>query len=205
MLAIPLSGCFGPKTFDLSMPAKQVPTLPVEPGAVPDDKGRVILDATPQADVEEIVAQHRSVSTSQYLDFYGRSETVRYVCTTPCAADLPRGNHRLRFVVDKDTHSEFDVAVGARPTAFRANIGGEQRSYPLGPLLLYSLGAGALTGLGYGAIKYGLEDDAQKKADAGTMAIVSGAVAGGLLAIGLLVDYLGRGEVRRGSSVQWTP
>jgi hypothetical protein len=207
-----LTGCGGFSPAVVApppVPAKTIPELRVEPGPIPEKGGRVVLDSVgAPSTVVEVVDLSSAVAYAGRYTGVAHGETTRPVCTTPCAADLPFGAHMLRFEpIGNEDEGETNVMVdvGAKPSVYRVapgyqhvNAGGR-----VSAMLLEGFGlTGVITG-GSMLTVAATDDRAYEKF--GTASIVTLGVGAGLLGIGILVDYLSRGEVRHESSVRWTP
>ena len=184
--ALILTGCFPvdqptPRAPSFRAPAIELPTDPPMPGM-----GRVVIetDADP-ATAALILSQGLYVGYRQTL----AGVSTRRLCTTPCAVDLPLGEHEVWLHVEGSAlQGKIVVRAETRPAVVLVRLGEAGRSTRtgLGGMLLLVGSAGLLPValLEGGPATTGLS--------------VAGIVAGGALM------YLGRPTYRQTSYAQYT-
>jgi hypothetical protein len=131
---------------------------------------------------------------------------VRPLCQTPCAVNLPRGQHELLFSnLDLSTGrtSVTSVRVGERPTVARHTLGRQTNSVGglIGALLLGGLGLSGAA-LGGMLMAFGTDESGADLRPAG------GVVLGVGVAMGIGAWVLGevsRPTMQPGATTQWTP
>lgn len=122
------AGCFSTKHLPPpAAPAKTLPAIdysgPVEPGT-----GRIVLDVEgDQARVTRV--RGASVSAGGLGRAFGGSmEVSQVLCVSPCASDLPVGQHTLRLASTTDPERTAEIYVNVVPgkTGVRAVLGQSQ-------------------------------------------------------------------------------
>jgi hypothetical protein len=196
------AGCF--KTLPpLESPAAEVPVVANPPPENPA-LGRVAFESTPKARVHRVEAFSTGMVTGSGGAWAsGSSQTMSYICTTPCVANLPYGSYSLSFYggVEPDGAERTDgvtVDVGKKPAVVRANLG---RLKPpstgkliLGSTVLFVAGSLALTGGIFTAIS-----DTRSVG----IPLLLGGLAGS--AGGIVLTLNSRGELQHGAATQFTP
>jgi hypothetical protein len=197
------------------------PAAPQRSGAALDppraptaEEGTVTLDADTPARVD-LVTQRQQIDAS--MNPWGAQQgwsagplvgqlTVRPLCQTPCAVNLPRGQHELLFSnLDLSTGrtSVTSVRVGERPTVARHTLGRQTNSVGglIGALLLGGLGLSGAA-LGGMLMAFGTDESGADLRPAG------GVVLGVGVAMGIGAWVLGevsRPTMQPGATTQWTP
>ena len=185
------------------------------PRAPTAEEGTVTLEADTPSRVE-LVTQRQQVDPS--MNPWGTQQqgwstgplvgqlTVRPLCQTPCAVNLPRGHHELLFSdLDLSTGrtSVASVRVGERPAVARHALGRQTHSIGgiIGALVLGGLG---LSGAALGGMLMAFGTD-----EAGTdLRPAGGAVLGVGVAMGIgawVLGELSRPTTQPGATTQWTP
>jgi len=175
-------------------PARQPPA--VDRASVPPvpNTGQVILDTVDgPADVEEVLSSSYAVATNGNSAF--GLHTAR-VCTTPCVANLPYGDHELRFHLrgQPDRTSTAFITATTTPTNHRYAVG-TFRTHPGGMFGGIALATvGGTLGLVGVAVGGGTDNGA-----------LTGAGVVGLAAavVGLLVMNSSRTETQSGALTSW--
>jgi hypothetical protein len=179
------------------------------------DEGTVTLNADTPSRVE-VVTQRMQVDPSQ--NPWGAQQqgwspgplsgqlSVRPLCETPCAINLPRGHHELLFSdLDLSTGrtSIARVRVGERPTIAVHALGRQTNSIGgiIGAILLggFGLSAAALGGM---LMAFGTDESGNDLRPAG------GAVLGVGVAMGIgawVLGELSRPTMQPGATTQWNP
>ena len=192
------------------IPAQALPHLAVEPGSIPAGHGRVFLDSDdgPTEVVELLQRSRNALKGAASAD----RETVRPLCTTPCAVDLTLGSHRLVFRREGDPAKvyelESDVVVGETPTAMRVALGettpGNTEKRQNANALIYSASAAIGGGAGLALAGAVNNESAEHRSTTLPTAGLTAAVAGGfLLVIGLALKHDNRETIRPGNHVQF--
>lgn len=184
----------------------EVPTEPPVEG-----KGRVLLEANGEkARVVEVAGG--TVSARGYTIGI---VAQRAVCaSTPCVVDVERGPHRFVFLSPEDANhgGVAEVDIGTKPKVIRHAMGDVVEHPALRSLGNAGITVGAIGALTGGALLVGglLSNAADESlGNSGNSKIVgaSGAILGisaGVLAVGITLAILGRSEVRRGTTTEWT-
>lgn len=187
------------------------------PRAPTADEGTVAIDVTDgRARVELVTGRTQpDPNNTLVMSGYGRgwqvgvqqpNLTLRGLCLTPCAVNLPRGDHELHFE-DLDPSSQrvstAMVRVGERPSMLRHTLGA-QRSDPggmIGGLLLGGFGI-VLMGAGAMLLGFGVSDDGTDLRVGGGVTLGVGAA---LTLVGTVLGVRARPEIQPGATTQWTP
>jgi hypothetical protein len=200
-----LTGCFRPvEVPPPPLPRAELPAIQEDPkGSTAPGTGRIVLDVVGMtARVEEITETSRQswASVGPYLwSAESTGETTRALCITPCAVDLPIGLHRLRFTTNEvDRGGEIEIQVTSKPRVYRIELGYERSRSNLLPGIVYGM-SGILAAAG---LVIGLT---AKDSEPRTVGYATFGIGAGIFAITVLVDYLTRGEVRKGSYVTFAP
>ncbi len=206
-----LLGCGEIQLPPPAAPQKQLPEPPELPTErTPEGGGRLVLDANGEkARVVEVAGATVESHGYSYNLFAQRA-----ICaSTPCVVDVPRGPHRLVFLSPSDPKrgSEVEIDVGSRTKVVRHAMG-ERIDHDVlkaGSGISLTVGmVGALVGgplLLIGALRNG-SSTSEPNAGAGAVS-AGGAVLGisaGVIALGITLGILGRSEVRKGSTTEWT-
>lgn len=206
-----LHGCAPSKLSPPAAPSHRVPELPIDPGPIGQNNGRVILDAVDgRTRVEEVIedTQGSAVVGSSYA--FTSARATRPVCTTPCAADLPLGSHRLRFTLDSDDgverSHEADVAFGSNQSIYRVALRAEKPSnvgVNVAGMITGILGGTAMAAGAGGMLASLGSKDADDRARYQTAG--AGLLAGGaaLLTLGIVLIATNRGTVREARDIQF--
>ncbi len=150
------------------------------------DRGRLVLDANGEA--ARITADGTTICAS-----------------TPCAAALPRGRHRLTFFANPDSsrYGDVDVDVTASPTIVRHALGLRHESPGLrvASIVAFAVG-GSLAGLGAAVASPGLIDEANRTTwyTAGGSLGAAGLVG---IAVGVSFALASRPHVWPGATRTW--
>lgn len=175
-------------------PARQAPA--VDRAAVPPqpNTGQVILDTVDgPADVSEVLSSSFAYSTTGHSAL--GVQTAR-VCTTPCVANLPYGDHELRFTLRgaPDRTSTTFITATTTPTNHRYAVGTyrQHTNGTLGGMMMATVGGTlGLVGVMVGA---GTDNGAATGAGVAGLAVA---------AIGLLIMHKSRTELQSGSLTSW--
>lgn len=132
--------------------------------------------------------------------------SVRPLCRTPCAINLPRGEHEIVFsdlAIPTRRESGAWIEVGDRPSILRHRLGAQSASPggALGAVLLASLGGSAML-VGTPLMIIGGVSDGSGLFVPGAVSLGAGAVT--LIGAWILGEF-SRPTVRPGSTLQWTP
>lgn len=193
-------------------------TVTAEPPRAPTaDEGTVVLDVTEgRARVELVTGRTQpDPNNNVWMTGYGRgwqagmmppNLTLRALCMTPCAVNLPRGDHELLFE-DLDPSAQrvstAMVRVGERPSVVRHALGAQQ-SDPggiIGALLLGGLGV-VLMGAGGLLLGFGTDADGTDLRPGGGVTLGVGAA---LTIAGTILGVRARPLIQPGATTQWTP
>ena len=163
-------------------PSVELPIDPPEPGM-----GRVLIETDDDPAIAELILGHGLYAGSR--GGFAASVAARRLCTTPCAVDLPLGEHEVLVRVEGSSKfGRIVVRAETRPALVLVTLG-EQTFEPL------------LTGAGYllitGAVVGGFES---ALADEPRLLIPTAVVA----ALGGLATYAGRPTYRASSYAQYT-
>ena len=144
---VALVGCAGTRHIDPPPPPVQIiPPVGVPAGATPPGVSRVLFDVTDGPSLIQIKTMRAEGA------FWGP------LCTTPCAADLPAGQHDISFQLKRDpAHGDSDLLTVVPGTSvYRRSLG--ERSTSPGLLLGgYLIGYSGLTVLLFSAMVTALE------------------------------------------------
>lgn len=181
------------------------------------DEGTVTLDVTAGRARAELVVERQQADPAGgvWMNGYGRTwnlgvvspgMTLRSLCQTPCAVNLPRGDHSVLFS-DLDPSSGRTslamVRVGEQPSIARHAMG--RQTHDVGALLggVIMAGVGAVAMFGGGILLgFGQSSDGEDLRPAGGIVLGVGTV---LAVVGTILGFQGRPTVQPGSTTQWTP
>ena len=200
-----VTGCFSRQELAArAKPARQIPTVVIEPAAPPPGTGRIVLDsADGPVMVEEVVAHADGSAVGGRGFAYATATSTKPVCTTPCVVDLSAGNHQLLFGnPGDDDRLVATVVAGAKPSIFRAAPTlTTPRAYRGIVVTLETLAYTALlTGLLFAATP-------DREHASSLRSLAPPMLVGGGLGLGasIAIDFAGRGSIQPGSGVQWVP
>jgi hypothetical protein len=192
--------CAGTGT-PVPMPPRELPPLDLPTSPPPDGHGRVVLDVVDGPTIVHVIEGQASAVSHQTG---GTASAVyeRRLCQTPCAVDLPFGEHEIRLSLDHDHNRGGHELVDVRgpATALRARLGHRTGGGPIafaGALLIFG---GAPTSIG-SAILWGITSgDGSDDAEQARTATLWGL---GALAVGTVLYLLDRPVFHPSSSTQW--
>ncbi len=213
-----LGGCATRYLPPPQTPARVVPEVAAAPPPPTAGEGRVTLASTAGRARVELITQRTQIEP--YTSGFGLAPrgssglalqtqyTLRPLCLTPCAVNLPLGTHELLFSdVNPGTGrtSTAFVDVGATPSVLRHTLGRQTTSVGglVGSIVMGGLGAALSLA---GTMLLLVHDDADARHDSLDVAggITLGVGAG--LGVGaLLLGLASRPTVQPGASTQWTP
>lgn len=181
-------------------PERVAPQVSLEPGEPQQGEGRVTIDVVDgPADVGLVRAQSTGVAWSTYSTAVSFGENVMPVCTSPCVANLPYGNYRIKTSVLSDSSigdSAGVLVVGQNPSVWRRapTITKSRPGLYWGGFIMVTTGLalGPML-LGFGAADYG--------ATGGLLGTGAVFTAMGLAGIPMMLK--GRTEQWPGAQVQW--
>lgn len=132
--------------------------------------------------------------------------TLRPLCQTPCAVNLPRGDHEVLFSdLDPSTgrSSVAPVRVVDRPTVLRHTLGRQTNDVGgvIGAVILGGLGACAMA-LGGMLLGFGTGEDGTDLRPFGGVTLGVGAALG---VSSVIVGLISRPTLQPGATTQWTP
>lgn len=181
-------------------PARTRPSISVPSHPPPAGHGRVIIESADGT--SSVVHLIEGATFVVAPGGFGGALHVRRLCVTPCFADLPYGQHELRFTVDGDSSraGEAYVNVSNRTSVLRVHLAGRR---PLGLVAVFGGSVGVLAGLstigaGVGWSITAGEDSEDAKGFA-TATFVGVAV----VALGAALWQLDKPIVQPASSLQW--
>ena len=171
-------------------PARRAPSIAVPADPPGPGEGRIVIETVDAPATVELI-------TGQALDDTGRT-SVRRLCTTPCVADLPRGEHELVLSVPGTNRTGRVVArIEDRPAVLVAELG-ERTVHPhltsIGTILLAIGAPMTLVSAGAAAV----DDDVRGNAVYATIGI---SLASTL--IGALMLDQGRTVIQDASAAQY--
>lgn len=192
-----------------------VGSLRAPPRAPSAEEGTVTLEADRRSRVELITGRQEIDPNLDAWGVGGRQWspaplaghlTLRPLCQTPCAVNLPRGDHEVLFSdVDPSTGrtSIASVRVGERPSLLRHSLGRQTHDVGgvIGAVILGGLGASALA-LGGMFMAFGTSDDGTDLRPAGGVSLGIGAALG---ISSVIVGLISRPTRQLGATTQWTP
>ncbi|TAK32678.1 MAG: hypothetical protein EPO40_01870 [Myxococcaceae bacterium] len=199
-------------------PARVAPRVENEPVALREGEGRVTLDTPDGPASAELITQRTQIAGAQggtYVGHHGHAAfvpstqyTLRPLCQTPCAVNLPVGAHQILFTsVDPSSgrSSAAYVNVGATPSIARHAMGRQSTSVGalVGGILMAGLGA-ALSLVG--GVVLALPDSASPRTAGSDIAGWTTLGIGlGLGVGGIVLGLAGRPTDQPGSTTQWVP
>jgi hypothetical protein len=143
-----------------------------------------VVDGPAAVDRVAIVPEPVTLGARQAYDLSGHAEPL--CATSPCAVDLPIGNHILRFpLLGRDAHEVELVHVGPDPSVYRRALsmyGGKPGATRTMGILSTSLGGAALI-TGTALLPIGLAKDNGSLTAAGGISLGAGTL---LLTLGIL-------------------
>lgn len=190
LTALLTTGCSAAEGPPAKAPLPELPRdveMPSEPAA--PGKTRVVLDSdVKQGEVVEVlervdVAEHGRVA-GYVAERRGSAERKKSVCVAPCAVDLDRGVHHLRF---PGYDGDVALQVGEKPRLVRHASGVLDEGSPVGQVVARTLlvvgGSLALTG----ALLYGLSASRSSStfSTGGSLGLALGGLAGVAVSIPL--------------------
>jgi hypothetical protein len=185
-----------------SAPPREVPRIENPPGPAAQGEGQVVLDAHGERAAVALVLGH----SQGFASAGGRTAVVystmtRRVCVeTPCATNLPYGQHELIFQSREDPSrvSSAAVTIGEKPSVVRHAMGTNKSNSPAALVFgLVSMSIGIP-----GIITGGIMAGAMENKEPGFIILGSGI---GLTTLGALLLYVGRVVRQEGTTVQWVP
>ena len=181
------------------------------------DEGTLTLDVIDGRARAELVVERQQADPAAgvWMNGYGRTwnlgvvspgMTLRSLCQTPCAVNLPRGDHSVLFSDLNPSSGRTSVAmvrVGERPSVARHAMGRQTHDVGalLGGVLLAGLGGVAMLGGGI-LLGFGEGSDGSDLRPAGGIVLGVGTV---LTVVGTILGLQGRPTLQPGSTTQWTP
>jgi len=187
------------------------------PRAPTADEGTITLDVTQGRARAELVVERQQADPGAgvWMNGYGRTwnlgvvspgMTLRSLCQTPCAVNLPRGDHSVLFSDLDPSSGRTSVAmvrVGERPSVARHAMGRQTQDLGalLGGVLLAGVGGAAMFGGGI-LLLLGEGSDGGDLRPAGGVVLGVGTV---LAVVGTILGFSGRPTLQPGSTTQWTP
>lgn len=199
-------------------PARVVSRIEAEPPPPREGEGRVTLDTPDGPARAELIIQRTQIVGPQggtYVGHHGHGAfvpstqyTLRPLCQTPCAVNLPLGAHEILFTSDdpsSDRSSAAYVNVSAAPSIARHAMGRQTSSVGalVGGVLMAGLGA-ALSLVG-GALLL-LQDDANPRTQRfDTAGWTTLGIGLGMGVGGVVLGQVGRPSEQPGATTQWTP
>lgn len=205
------NACFSQRELPArTQPPRELPAIAIEPAPQAPGTGRMALDSTDgPAVVDEVVANSSGEIFAGRGFAFASAASTKPVCTTPCVADLPYGNHQLIFrSVGNDGSYVSTVVAGAKPSIYR--VAPTRTSGPTAHTLAFTIDMLAVMALVLGpsmmvaASARAAHDSGHAdefRSNGATITLV-GAIA---LGVGIGIDFAGRGSIQPGNGVQWAP
>jgi hypothetical protein len=195
VLCIALVGCGFTELPPPRVPERLLTGPTAQLGEPPAGQTTVVLESSEPALVQDVTGATSSVATTGQATAVGFGISTNLVCTTPCTANLNRGQHQL--VLTRASDGEWAgtgrLDLGVRPVAFRYNLGHVEPHW--GPRLAgYALASLGAAGLTYGGIELATGDTGALPTTIGSAAIT---------VVGALLMAIYRPEVQNGSGTQW--
>jgi hypothetical protein len=182
------------------VPPRELPPLDLPTSPPPDGHGRVVLDVVDGPTIVHVIEGQASAVSHQTG---GTASAVyeRRLCQTPCAVDLPFGEHEIRLSLDHDHNRGGHEIVDVRgpTTALRARLGHRTGGGPVGIAGALLIIGGAVTG-GGGLLWGSASGDGTDDADQARTVTMWGL---GALAVGTVLYLLDRPVFHPSSSTQW--
>jgi hypothetical protein len=161
----------------------------------------VVLDANQPASVSVVLGRSTGYATAGGRTAMVFSTMTRRVCVqTPCAANLPYGQHELIFQSPEDPSrvSSAAVTVGEKPSVVRHALGTQKSNSPAALVFGVLSMTFGVTGVITGGVLAGVLENKEP----GYIILGSGV---GLTALGALLFYAGRFVRQEGTTIQWVP
>lgn len=216
-LALPLGACGTRYLPPPRAPERVAPAAVAEAPPLREGEGQVTLDVADGPSRAELVTERTQVvagsvgwsTRSRYPAMpMGTQLTTRPLCVTPCAVNLPLGQHEISFTSMDDparrTGTGF-INVTPHPSVVRHALGFQDTH--LGGIIGSALtGAFSVSALLTGTVLVAINDDSRSETS-GLMApgIAVLGVGAALLATSIILGVHSRPESQNGSTVQWTP
>ncbi len=199
-------------------PSRVAPRVEIEPPPPGQGEGRVTLDTPGGPARAELITQRTQIAGAQggaWVGHHGHGAyvpstqyTLRPLCQTPCAVNLPRGAHEVLFTSVDPSSGRSSAAylnVGAAPSIARHAMGRQSSSVGalVGGFLMGGFGVALATLAGALLL---LHDDANPRtANYDTAGWTLLGVGVGLGAGGVVLGQVGRPTEQLGATTQWVP
>lgn len=181
-----LAGCTVKRLPAREPPPYRAPTISLQSAPPPAGYGRIVIETDADPAIAELI-----VAQAQYVGYRvsGTGIATRRICTTPCVADLPFGEHELvLYLADGSRGGKIVVRAEPQPSIVRVALGISRGSTTIG-FLGTLLASGSSVGLTLTLL-----------ADGSTGTILAGTAG---LALGSALSYIGRPVVQRASYAQY--
>ncbi len=217
VVALVALGSLGCTVRHVAPPAAPPPrgAMLAPPRAPTAEEGTLTVDADRRARVERVAERQQVDPNANIVGVGGRQWnnapllgqlTLRPLCHTPCAINLPRGDHELLFSdVDPSTgrSSVAFVRVGERPSMLRHALGRQTNDVGgiIGAVILGGLGVSAMA-LGAALLGFGTGEDGTDLRPFGGVTL---GIGGALTISSVIVGLISRPTLQPGATTQWTP
>lgn len=199
-------------------PSRVVPLVESRPPPPREGEGRVTLDTPDGPARAELITQRTQIAGARGGAFVGHhghaayvpstQYTLRPLCETPCAVNLPLGTHEILFTSvnpSSDRSSTTYLNVGVAPSIVRHAIGRQVSSVGalVGGIVMTSVGV--VLSLVGGVLLAAPDNRDSRVVDTSVAGWASLGVGLGLAASGVVLGQLGRPVEQPGATTHWTP